>query len=257
MNKTLVAASLLSLLSVSSVQAATVLGFKVGGDYWQADTSGTFNADSNLGGGTGPAQSFNYDSKSQGSVWIAIEHPIPFVPNIKIRENQLEGKGKQTDSDFYFNGVDFFGKSTAYNDLSNTDFVLYYEILDNDLVALDLGAAYKKMHGSLRIDGYAGEELTRTATQRDIDSGVVMAYANAEVGIPGIGLYVFADVLLGIDETSVHDYSAGLGWNFEGTALDTKVRVGYRDFGFDVTRFSGSTQDTQFKGAFAGIELVF
>ncbi|MGZ9899385.1 TIGR04219 family outer membrane beta-barrel protein [Shewanella gaetbuli] len=255
MKKTLIATALLGMLSVSSAQAATVLGFKVGGDVWQTDASGSFNADIVDSHATGPAQTYNYDSKTQGSVWIALEHPIPLVPNIKIRENRLEASGSKSDTAFFYNGFNFAGESTAYNELSNTDFVLYYEILDNDVVSLDLGAAYKQMHGSLRIDGEVGD--SRAATQRDIDSGVVMAYGNAQVGVPGLGLFVFADVLLGIDESGVHDYSAGLGWEFDGVALDTSIRVGYRDFSFDVDRFSSTTQDMQFKGAFAGIELAF
>ncbi len=245
MKKTLLATSLLGLLSISSAQAATVLGFKVGGDYWQADTSGSFNSDDGVG------QTYNYDSDAQGSVWIAFEHPIPLVPNVKIRENRLEGKGKQANSDFLFNDHDFNGATTAYNDLSNTDFVLYYEILDNDLVALDLGAAYKQMHGSLRVqDAGHPEEV-------DVDSGIVMLYGSAEVGVPGLGLYAFADVMLGIDESNVYDYNAGLGWKFDGVALDTAIRVGYREFKFDVDDFSRTTQNMSFKGAFAGVELTF
>ncbi|MDO6619339.1 TIGR04219 family outer membrane beta-barrel protein [Shewanella sp. 10N.286.51.B8] len=250
MKKTLLATSLLGLLSISSAQAATVLGFKVGGDYWQADTSGSFNSDDGVG------QTYNYDSDAQGSVWIAFEHPIPLVPNVKIRENRLEGKGKQTDSNFFFNDISIDGASTAYNDLSNTDFVFYYEILDNDLVALDLGAAYKQMHGSIRINGTtdAGSAIS---SEVDVDSGIVMLYGSAEVGVPGLGLYAFADVMLGIDESNVYDYNAGLGWKFDGVALDTAIRVGYREFKFDVDDFSRTTQNMSFKGAFAGVELTF
>lgn len=256
MKKTLLAAAVVGLFASSSATAATVVGFKVGGDYWNADTTGTFKSDS-VDGSTGPKQTYDYGSSSQGSLWIAIEHPIPIVPNIKIRENRLEAKGYQADSDSNFNGINFVGDTKAYNDVSNTDFVLYYEILDNDIVSVDLGAAYKKMHGALEINGLPRDGDVAVSTRREIDSGVVMLYANGEVGIPGLGLYAFADLLHGIDETGVHDYSAGLGWKFDGTALDTKIRVGYRDFTFDVDGFSGLTQDTQFKGAFAGVELVF
>ncbi len=252
MKKTLLATALLGMLSVSSAHAATVVGFKVGGDYWDADTSGSFNSDD------GVAQTYNYESKSQGSLWVAFEHPIPLVPNIKIRENRLEGKGTQNGSDFDFNGVGFRPNNpgdeystSVINDLSNTDFVLYYEILDNDLVALDLGAAYKQMHGSLRVQDSA------KPSEVDLDSGIVMVYASAEVGVPGLGLYAFADVMLGVDETSVYDYNAGLGWKFDGVALDTAVRVGYREFNFDVDDFSSTTQNMSFKGAFAGVELAF
>ena len=180
MNKTLIATAVVGLLSLSSANAATVVGFKIGADYWLADTTNSFNDDDNVG------HSFSDDS-SQGSVWIAVEHPLPFVPNLKIRENRLESSADLDNVDFTFNGNAFEGEVSVINELNNTDFVLYYEILDNDLVSVDLGAAYKKMNGSLRVFDAGHPE------QIDIDSGVFMGYANAQVGVAGLGLFGFAD----------------------------------------------------------------
>ena len=64
-------------------------------------------------------------------------------------------------------------------------------------------------------------------------------------------------MLLGIDESNVYDYGAGLGWQFDGLAVDTSIRIGYREFNFDVSNFSDVTQNTDFSGAFAGVELSF
>ncbi|HAY95635.1 TIGR04219 family outer membrane beta-barrel protein [Shewanella sp.] len=245
MKKTLLASAVLGFCMASSAQAATVVGFTIGGDYWRADTSGTF-ADKGQ-----PQQTFDYSSSAQGSYWIAVEHPLPFVPNIKIRENSLDQKGSASVDKFNFNGNVFDGNVTAYTDLSNTDFVLYYEILDNDIVSLDLGAAYKLMNGSLRVQDPGHPE------EKDVDSGIVMGYASTHVGMPGLGLYGFADLMQGVNESSVHDYAIGLGWQFDGLAVDTRVRVGYREFLFDVSNFSGVSADTKFKGYFAGVEINF
>ncbi|GIU09533.1 TIGR04219 family outer membrane beta-barrel protein [Shewanella morhuae] len=234
MKKTLLVSAILGCCIATSAQAATVLGFKVGGDYWYADTNGTF-ADKGQ-----PQQDFNYSSSAQGSYWVALEHPIPFIPNIKIRENSLDQKGDSANSSV-----------TAFTDLSNTDFVLYYEILDNDIVSLDLGAAYKLMHGSFRVQDAVPPK------EKDIDDGIIMGYASGEVGIPGIGLFGFADLMVGASESSVYDYAVGLGWEFDGVTVDTRVRVGYREFLFDVSNFSGVSADTTFKGYFAGVEIDF
>ncbi|MCE9687050.1 TIGR04219 family outer membrane beta-barrel protein [Shewanella sp. AS16] len=244
MKKTFLAAALLSSFAATSIQAATLVGFKVGGDYWHADASGSFSADN------GQQQEFAYDSSAQGSVWIAVEHPLPFIPNAMIRENRVEEKGLMSGADFMFNGDSFTGDVRANTDLSNTDFVLYYELLDNDLVSLDLGAAYKLMHGAIRVENSHPQE-------KDIDSGVTMGYASAKVGIPGMGLYGFADVLSGLNESSVYDYAVGLGWEFDGLALDYRVRAGYRDFNFDVNGFSGISANMKFDGYFAGLEIAF
>ncbi|RTR35055.1 TIGR04219 family outer membrane beta-barrel protein [Shewanella atlantica] len=254
MKKTLIACALLGSLVGTSAQAASLIGFKVGGDYWKADTSGTFAENGQ------PQQDFNYSSDAQGSVWVAVEHGIPILPNFKIRENSLDSGGNAslaTGTTMSFGGKEFTGDISSNTDLSNTDFVLYYELLDNDMVALDLGAAYKKMHGSFRVNQLDTNGVSRQNSEKELDSGIVMAYADAQVGVPGLGLYGFAEVMVGVDESSVYDYSVGLGWQFDGTALDTKVRVGYRDFSFDVNDFDGVSTNSQFKGYFAGVELVF
>ncbi|MGL5047241.1 MAG: TIGR04219 family outer membrane beta-barrel protein [Shewanella sp.] len=245
MKKTLLASAVLGLCMTTSAQAATVVGFTIGGDYWRADTRGSF-ADNRQ-----PLQNVGYSSSAQGSYWIAVEHPIPLVPNIKIRENNLDQSGGISGADFTFNGHKFEKDVAVYTDLSNTDFVLYYEILDNDIVSLDLGAAYKLMNGSLRVQdpGHPEEE--------HVDSGIVMGYASTLIGIPGLGLYGFADLMLGLNESSVHDYAIGLGWQFDGSVVDTRVRVGYREFLFAVNNFSGVSADTKFEGYFAGVEINF
>jgi len=243
MKKAILATALLAA-SVSSAQAATVIGFKLGADYWQTDANGSF-ADS-----SGQHQSFDYDNSAQTSLWVAMEHPVPALPNIMIRQNSLDADGVMN-GDFSFGGRAFKGDLTVNSDLTNTDFVLYYELLDNDLVSLDLGAAYKLMDGAIRV------EQNGLPGQKTLDSGIIMGYASANIGVPGLGLYGFADVLTGIDETSVYDYAIGLGWEFDGVALDTRVRGGYRDFNFDVDNFSGVSANMEFKGFFAGVELVF
>jgi outer membrane protein len=245
MKKTLLASVVLGCFMATSAQAATVVGFKLGGDYWRTDTSGTF-ADKGQ-----PQQNFDYSSSAQGSYWVAFEHPVPFVPNIKLRENSLDQKGGASVDKFNFNDYPFEKNVTVFTDLSNTDFVLYYELLDNDIVSFDLGAAYKKMHGSLRVQDAGHPE------EKDVDSGIVMGYASTHVSMPGLGLYGFADLMLGVDESSVYDYAIGLGWEFDGLAVDTRVRVGYREFLFDVNNFSGISADTQFNGYFAGVEIDF
>lgn len=245
MKKSVLASLVLLSLASASANAATVVGFKLGGDFWKADTTGLF-AENGQG-----QQAFNYDSSSQNSIWVAAEHPIPFIPNIKIRQNSLDESGNLTNADMSFGGHQFNGEIGVNADLSNTDFVLYYEILDNDILELDLGAAYKKMSGSMRVFDAGHPE------EKDLDDGIVMGYASAEAGVLGLGLYGFVDVMQGIDETGVHDYSIGLGWEFDGLTADYRVRAGYREFNFDVSGFSGMGLDMKSDGYFVGIEVDF
>lgn len=245
MKKTMLAGAVLTALVSTAAQADMLLGIKAGADYWQADADGSFAERG------APQQDFNFDSSGQGSVWASLEHPIPLVPNVALRENRIKENGSLTGANFNFGGQSFIGETNAKADLSNTDFILYYEILDNDLVSLDLGGAYKQMHGS-----YTVTDASHSAKQK-LDDGVVMGYASAKVGVPGLGLFGFADVMAGLTETQVHDYTVGLGWQFDGMILDTSLRAGYREFNFDADKFSGLNSNMKFKGFFAGVELHF
>ncbi|MBE8168500.1 MAG: TIGR04219 family outer membrane beta-barrel protein [Shewanella sp.] len=220
-----------ALLASGATQAATVAGVHFGADLWALDASGSVVTDSNSA-----LKNFDFDSEKQGRVWLAVEHPVPFIPNVMLRENFLKIDGK-----------DGTGNINFKTDLSHLDFVLYYELLDNDLVSLDAGAAYRKMHGSVSID----------TKSTDIDSGITMAYASATASLPGFDLYGFADVMAGINEKDVYDYSVGIGYNFDGLAMDYRVRAGYREFNFEVENFSSINANTKVDGYFLGLEIDF
>ncbi|GLP97233.1 TIGR04219 family outer membrane beta-barrel protein [Paraferrimonas sedimenticola] len=232
----------------SGAAQADVFKFKLGGDLWRADSDIRF-ADA----GT-PAQPFETQQKSQGSFWVALEHPLPIIPNVMIRENSLETKGNAPDSDFQFGGMPIDGNYNADANLSNTDFIFYYQFLDTKTIELDLGAAYKRFHGNLAV-GPAVEGPTLRVS-RDLSHGQLFAYARTQIKVPGIGLYGFVDVMTDGSQRR-YDYSGGLGWIFRGTGVDYKLRVGYRDMKFDHSSASALNTYADFKGGFAGIELEF
>lgn len=224
----------LALLASGAAHADTILGAKVGVDAWRFNAEGLVAVD----GLSSTAEDF--DSKTQGRIWAAVEHPLPLIPNLMLRANQV-------DTDYM---ADAETDSQSYN-LSHTDFVLYYELLDNDILSLDAGAAYRLMNGEFNY------KSGNSSAKRDIDSGIFMGYANAEVGLPGVPVYGFVDVVTGVNESKVYDYSVGIGYTFELTAVDVSVRAGYRNFTFDVNRFSGVSANTKVDGYFAGVELDF
>ncbi|MBT1443868.1 TIGR04219 family outer membrane beta-barrel protein [Shewanella sp. JM162201] len=250
MQKKYLAGVVFAAMLAPAAQAATVVGFKIGADYIHAD------ADASVSDDKGNRQSFDYSTTGQSSLWFAVEHPLPFVPNLLVRENRFESNGFKSGADFTFNGTTFNGDVGVTTDLGNTDFVLYYELLDNDILSLDVGGAWKKMDGAVRVTNANATGLP-FATQKDFSDGIMMGYASGVAGVPGLGLYGFIDLLAGIDEGQVYDYTIGLGWEFDGVAVDTRVRAGYREFNFDVKGFDGITTDSSFSGYFAGVELTF
>lgn len=96
---------------------------------------------------------------------IALEHPIPLIPNIRLQRQSLEN----TDS------------SDSY-DLPFNDYTLYYELLDGlTLVNLDVGATFRQIdHDNSGIDGT-----------------YPLLYVSAFFDIPGTVLSVGAEVKSG------------------------------------------------------------
>ncbi|WP_137170339.1 TIGR04219 family outer membrane beta-barrel protein [Marinomonas sp. FW-1] len=96
---------------------------------------------------------------------IALEHPIPLIPNLRIQHQSLESKDSNNSYDLPFN-----------------DYTLYYELLDGlTLVHLDVGATFRKIDHD----------------NSDIGGTYPLLYASAFLDIPGTVLSVGAEVKTG------------------------------------------------------------
>lgn len=241
-----------SILTTGQAAADTLFGVYVGGDGWRTDVAGSF-------GNSEPAPEFNFNSKTQGSYFIAVEHPIPVIPNIRLAHNQLEAEGVSLiNGDFSFGGEDFSVNTTVTNtvDLTNTDIVLYYEILDNSIVALDIGLNGKHIDGSASVveqaqSGLQGEE--------SVSQWLPMLYVNSKVGLPLTGLDVFAQgSYIGWSDSRMYDVQAGVAYEIiDSLAVDIRLKLGYRAVNLRLDDLDNLYSNLDFKGAFAGFELHF
>lgn len=244
--------ALSSALISGQISADTLLGVYLGGDGWRTDVTGSF-------GNSEPAPTFNFNSKAQGSYFIALEHPIPVLPNIRLAHNQLEADGVTLiNGQFSFGGEDFAVNTTVANqvDLTNTDIVLYYEILDNSLVALDLGLTGKYIKGSASVveqtqRGLQGEE--------SVSQWLPMAYVNSKIGLPLTGLDLFAQgSYIGWSDSRMYDVQAGIGYEIvDSLPVDIRLKVGYRAVNLRLDELDDLYSNLDFKGVFAGLELHF
>ncbi|WP_305373558.1 TIGR04219 family outer membrane beta-barrel protein [Photobacterium leiognathi] len=201
-------AAAVALASAVPAQADTLLGVKVGADAWFANAK--------VDG--------NKSDDTSGSYYASIEHFIPLVPNFMVRYNNID---------------------TGNVAFEQSDLTAYYEILDNDLVALDLGVTVSKF-GSVKLnndDRFSDWQPT--------------LYGNAEIGIPATPLTVFAQANAGnFDGTRLFDGQAGVKYTIGLVAADLNIRGGYRmmDYDFDKAKNTG---DVDLDGWFAGIEVDF
>lgn len=251
MKKTALILSLSSILLSSAVSADTLLGLYIGADGWNAATKGSF-AD------TGAMQQFKFDDKTQTSFYVALEHPIPLLPNIRLQHNKLEASGVTTlDANFSFADSGFLAGSQVNNqvDLTNTDYVLYYEILDNDLVSLDFGVNGKYIKGSVGVSQTAGN----LAGVQNVSQIIPMLYTSANVGLPLTGLDLFAQgSFVSYSGSRLYDVQAGIGYALlDNLAVNMRLKAGYRAVNLRLDDIDDLYADLDFTGIFVGVEFHF
>ncbi|WP_299021482.1 TIGR04219 family outer membrane beta-barrel protein [uncultured Photobacterium sp.] len=212
MNKLTISAvaAAVALSAAVPAQAATLLGVKAGADAWFADAK--INSASNS------------DSDTHKSYYVALEHFIPLVPNVRLRYADVDA------------GTVSFGQ---------TDYTAYYEILDNDAIAFDIGVTLSKFNAGK----FVGESFSEWQPN---------LYGNVEVGLPMTPVSVFGDLNFGnYDGTSTVDGQAGVKWTLPLIAADLNLRAGYRVMDYDFDFIKQSEGKVKLDGWFAGVEVDF
>ena len=255
MKKYCLAAALSMACLAPTAQADTLLGLYLGVDGWQSDNSGSFAQDGNL-------QSFKFDDETFTSYYAALEHPVPLVPNIKLKYTELELNGDTTlDETFSFGGSDYVVGTQVgtVSDLSHVDYILYYEIFDNDLVSIDLGVNAKQFDGEITVTGTSQDGGQNTTERVDFSGFVPLVYGRAEVGLPLTGLSVFFEgSLLAIDDSKIQDYQAGVAYALlDNLAIDMGIKAGYRSMTLELDDIDDIYTDLDASGPFAGIQIHF
>jgi len=253
MKKTLLAASCAALMC-GSAQADTLLGLYIGGHVWANEASGSF------GEGLNNQSVFEFDDENQGSFYVAFEHPIPLIPNIKIASTTLDTVGGTTIGDtepFEFSGETYTAGTTLDTtlDASFVDYTLYYELFDNDLLTFDFGLTARDLDAS--IDVFDPD----TQLQSDLDvSGIIpMAYLSTIIGLPFTGFNVFAEAnFISYDDQTVYDAQIGVSYAIlDNLAVDFDVTLGYRTVKMELNDIDDFYSDLTYDGFFAGAIVHF
>nr|WP_174507094.1 TIGR04219 family outer membrane beta-barrel protein [Acinetobacter sp. Marseille-Q1620] len=224
---------LATALLLSPLSRADFIGLKGDISYWFYD--GKIENSQPLSNN----QDIDWDGAVQAS--IAFEHPVPFLPNAKIKYTDLNSTTH--------NNSDAYGSNKV--DLTNTDYILYYEILDN-IISADIGA------GLANIDGDIKQYDPSQYMNYSISGNAPIVYASVGGKLPFTGLSAKGEIIYGGDsDITLTDIQAELQYNFvQNLIVDVGAKVGYRYMNIDVdddkTKFS-----TDFKGPYVGLNVHF
>lgn len=250
LNKLFVAST---ILTASSMASADVIGVYAGAQKWNYDidgyvSTGSDNVDLN--------DDFGYDDSDDNSYFVALEHPIPVLPNIKIQQNNLEASALGTASQDYTFGSSFYPEGTATAssfDFSHIDYTLYYEILDN-WVNLDLGVTGKQFDGhvDVALQATVGDILHERV---DFKGTVPMLYGKAQFDLPLTGFSVGTTMNIGqTTDDKINDYTLYFGYEGE---TGFGFEVGYRNFTVEFDSFDDLSSDFTLDGYYASLNFHF
>jgi outer membrane protein len=243
----LVSALGLALLSPLS-QADSILGIYAGVGSWNPEFSG------DIGRSDLDIEDLGFDDDNYSFAYIALEHPIPLLPNIKLQRTEMETDETAVLTEtFEFDDVTFSVDETIATelDLTHTDAIFYYEVLDN-IVSLDLGVNIRTFDGEATVAGeFTGVESI------DIDASVPLGYAKVQFDLPFTGFYVGADAhYVAFDSSTFSDFTVKGGYAYE-SVIDLGIEVGYRVINLELDDLDDFDTDITIDGAYAALTFHF
>ena len=240
------AASACLLMVCTVVRADTIAGVYAGAGFWQAGIDG------NIGAAAADVDTLGLSKQRNAFFYVAVEHPVPLVPNVKLQHSQLASNGEGTLSGlFRLDDVEFAAGERVSTDLdlTHTDAVLYYELLDN-VVTLDLGLTLRMFNGLARV-----ASLSRAVSESvDIDLVTPAAYGRARIELPAGFALGAAGNVGGYSGNSLTDLSVQVAYSYE-SVVDLGVELGYRRLAVKLD--DDADTDVRLGGPYAAVTLHF
>ncbi len=253
MKKTILAALAISLAAPMAAQADTIFGIYASAGKWNQDFSGQVGT---AGASVIDLQDdLGFDDGDGNTLSLAIEHPIPVIPNFRFSTTDL----KETADNTITRQITFEGETFAINsnvhtnlDLSHKDYLLYYEILDN-WVTLDIGLNARQFDGKVNLSTNAD------SGEATLDATVPMLYGRLEFELPLTGLSVGAEMMgISAGDASMKDIKARIAYEL---SFGLGIEVGQRTFTIEYDPDDPDNDevitDLEFKGSYVAMTYHF
>ncbi|MBB3168078.1 TIGR04219 family outer membrane beta-barrel protein [Simiduia aestuariiviva] len=229
-------AALLALSLTSTPALADALGLHLGIGQWLNDPEGkNFNYTLN---------DLNHKQSTNAFYYAAFEHPVPLLPNVRIQYTNLDHKGNTE-----FPSIDGGVLVSSHTQLSQTDAIGYYELLDN-WISLDVGVGVRRYTGRSRI---VIDDVNTNS--ESADTYLPTLYGDANFDLPFTGFSVGASVLGGsFNSSEFTEFSARVSY-----MLDNIPSVG-GELGFkksNISRINGLDLDGDYSGPYLTLKAHF
>lgn len=244
MKKTILALAVVAFTPLTS-HALLKVGAKA--SVWDAEPTGQIDK-----GVSVENEGLNIKSDNGTQLEVFFEHPLPVIPNIKLKSTDLkmDGKGKLSNS---FAGENFDADVASQINLSHTDATLYWGLpIPLPKINVDFGLTARMFDGSAAVQGtLSGQDKSKSV---DLDLTLPMLYGAAKVG-SFFGVYGAADVnWIGFGDNKLMDLSAAVGYELPIPIVTVGLEVGYRSLSLQTDKKDVDVDaDFDTKGLFYGL----
>lgn len=234
-------------VAVASAAAhADFIGLYAGVGYWHQTFGGSVIDNVSVNNDLG------IRTNNGSYIYAAFEHPIPFIPDIRIARTAIDDTGAGTlTTGFTYQGQTFTinQQVTSEIDLTSTDLTLYYQIVDTG-IDFDLGLTGRFVKGVVTVNN----------ANRGVKIGLPMAYAHIRIPLPLT--HTYADTRLNYVSyggNKIADYSLAVGWQTRAFLFpEFGVELGWRRFSINANKGDANVNvNAAVKGAFLNLTAHF
>ena len=260
--------ALATLLTSSVLYADTIIGGEISLGVYSHSPSGTASytlADAHTST-VDLEDDFGWSDDQDLVLKAYFEHPLPFLPNIKIAYSTLNQSGTGTVEDFSWGPISGDGDIETDLEVQMYDLTAYYELLDN-VVEIDAGLTMRYLGGDIAVTpitdfgfttplGSISSSTAGVPYTTDIDMWIPMLYGKARFNIPTTDISLqFEANGISYEETTFYDYELSARYTF---MMGLGIEAGYKSIHLDSEDLAdGLIVDVDFSGPYASIVWNF
>lgn len=237
----------LALIPAQALAMLPMMDVYAGAYVWNASLSGDFEYE---GDEIDMDDDLDLGRERHNVFFLGVEHPVPFVPNARLRHMGLDDSARSTVENITFGDHTFDGDVRSEYDITMTDLSLYYG-LPVPAVDVNLGLTVR----ALDMEVTLREQQTGIEENVDADGVFPLVHGSVQADLPLTGLYAGAEAnIVSYSGNSLRDGRAYLGWTSD---FALGVEAGLQTLRLKVDDLDDLDADIDKTGPYLGLSLRF
>ena len=245
MKKVLILLGILSTLSMATI-FNPIAGSELNIGYYNHDPSGTVEYNGDV---LDTQKDLKWTATNDMFIQAYLEHPLSFIPNIKMGYTELSHIGTgDIESTLNFGGTTFSSNIDTSLNLKMYDLTLYYEIFD-DWINADIGLNVKHIDGSMAVNSLENRRL------KDFERALPMLYSKIRLDIPTTKLSFQAEGnYVSLNGENIYNAEAGLRYTF---STGIGVEAGYKVIHLKFDNIDDLNLKSESSGTYGKLVMMF